>query len=96
MKTVLLSAFLAAMLGVGSVGVAFAEGGGGAGEEAQGTRSDIVGSRYGYAPGPYYGAPGPYYGAYGAYGDVPGPYVRRHRYIEVNPYVRDCRYPGAC
>jgi hypothetical protein len=94
MKTVSLSALFAVILGVGSVGTAFAQvggGGTGAGEVAQGSRSDVVGSRYGYAPWP-----GPYYGAYGAYGDFRGPYVRRYRYIEVDPSIRDCRYPGAC
>ena len=54
MKAVLLPALVAIVLGVGSVGVAFAEGGEGAGEDAQGTRPDVLGSRlYGAWPGPY-------------------------------------------
>ena len=54
MRTILLPALVAVGLGVCSVGVAVAEGGEGAGDLAQGTRPDIIGTRI--------------YGGYGSYG----------------------------
>lgn len=54
MKTVLLATLTAIVIGVGSAGLAFAEGGEGAGEDAQGTRPDVLGTRlYGAWPGAY-------------------------------------------
>jgi hypothetical protein len=77
MKSVLLSALLALALGVGSIGMAFAEGGEGAGEDAQGTRPDVLGSRlYGGWPGPY--------ASYRAFGSAaPAVVLHRHHHHSV-------------
>jgi len=72
MKSVLLSALLALALGAGSVGMAFAEGGEGAGEDAQGTRPDVLGTRA------YYGAWPVPYASYRAFGSA-APAVVLHR-----------------